>query len=320
MSLLTNNGGLYSTIQDLGRMGYLRDGIPSSGALDFKSHILVNSILGNDVNAATVEMTYVGGNFTVKAPNYIAVVGADMEFSINGVEMPLGKVIKVSEDDNIHFGKAKSGMRAYLGIAGGFQSEVVLNSKSTHEKLHISKHLKKGDVLHSEKTHTPKENVRLKTFKDDKIVRVIRGQQFNYFKNTEIDKFLNQHYMISGNFDRMGFRLDGDALESFRGYDILSEPTLLGSIQVPADGKLIVLMNERQTIGGYPKIATVIKADIPKIAQLQPNEPFQFKLIEIAEAKKLYKDLIEELQNNAYIEAVNLAHHIETKRIKKYLN
>lgn len=320
MTLIVNDGGLYSTIQDLGRYGYFEQGIPTSGALDFKSHILVNALLGNDSNCATIEMTYNGGKFTMKSSNYICVVGANMEFSINGVEMPNGKVVACSEGDQITFGNAKEGMRAYLGITGGFQTQSFLNSRSTHEKIGVGKPLKSGDEIYSECTHKPKENLHLKHTEEDKIIRIIKGEQYDYFNQDEIEKLFIQSFKISTQSDRMGFRLDGVAIKATLGHNIISEPTTLGSIQVPADGKPIVLMNERQTVGGYPKIGTVIKADIPKLAQLQHGEPFTFLLIELEEAKHHYKTLMHQLKNDEHIESVKLAKHIETNRIKKHLN
>lgn len=320
MTLIVNDGGLYSTIQDLGRYGYFEQGIPTSGALDFKSHILVNTLLRNDPNCATLEMTYIGGKFTVKSSNYISVIGADMGFSINGIDMPIGKVIKCTTGDKISFGKAKEGMRAYLGVAGGFQTQSFLNSRSTHEKIGVGKPLKSGDEIYSECTHKPKENIHLKHIEEDKIIRIIKGEQFDYFNQDEIEKLLIQSFKISTQSDRMGFRLEDISIKSEKGYDILSEPTTLGSIQVPANGKPIVLMNERQTVGGYPKIATVIKADIPKLVQLQPGEPFTFLLIELEEAKHYYKTLMHLLKNDELIESVKLAKHIETDRINEHLN
>ena len=320
MTLIVKDGGLYSTVQDLGRYGYFEQGIPTSGAVDFKSHMLANALLGNDPNCATIEMTYIGAIFSLNSSNYICVVGADMGFSINGIEMPIGKVIKCSAGDEIAFGKAKTGMRAYLGIAGGFQTPVFLNSRSTHEKIGIRRPLKPGDEIITECTHEPKENVHLKYIEEDKNIRIIKGEQFDYFNQSEFEKLFIHSLKISTQSDRMGFRLDGVTLKSDLGYDILSEPTTLGNIQVPANGKPIILLNERQTVGGYPKIATVIKADIPKLTQLQPGEPFSFLLVELEEARQHYKALMHKLRNNAFIENVKLAKHIETNRIKKHLN
>lgn len=311
--------GLYTTVQDLGRFGYLAHGVPTSGALDFRSHMLVNAILGNDFKCATIEMTYVGAHFKVLATNYIAALGADMDFRVNDVEMPLGKVIKVTVDDDITFKTATKGMRTYLGIAGGFQTEKILNSRSTHETIQFGSRLNSGDIINSEHSHIPSENKRIKTIEQDIDIRVVPGQQYEYFSKTELNKFLNEPYKISSKSDRMGFRLVGEKLHSEQGYDIVSEPTLLGSIQVPADGMPIVLLNERQTVGGYPKIATVIKADIPKLAQLQPNESVTFKLVELDQAKKLYKNMMEQLYNNEFIEDVNIAKHIDTEKINKHL-
>lgn len=305
MTLYVKKSGLYSTVQDLGRDGYLHMGIPSSGALDFRSHILVNRLLGNDINNSIIEMTYVGSHFKVKQSNYIAVVGADMQFKINDKKMPLGEVIAVKKNDEITFGKVNKGMRTYLGIAGGFHTEKFLGSSATHESLGIGgisgRRLKEGDILKSIVFQTPKQNLKLRNIKEDKKIRIIAGQQFDYFSQSEIYKLLNNEYKISTQSDRMGFRLEGESLCSHKGYDILSEPTFLGSIQIPRDGQPIVLLNERQTIGGYPKVATIIKADIPIITQLQPGELFSFKLIELGEAKRIYNELMDKLKNNHYL-------------------
>ena len=323
MTLYVQKTGLYTTVQEPGRYGHLQHGIPSSGALDLRSHILANRLLNNDDNAATLEMTYIGGHFKVEQDTYIAVVGADMQFKLNDKTMPLGEVIGVKCGDELNFGKATQGMRAYLGITGGFLTETFLGSRATHEKLEVGgisgRRLQEGDVLKSISTHTPMPHVKLKTVKAEKEIRVIRGQQFNYFSDSEIAKFLNNEYKISTKSDRMGFRLDGEPLHSIKGYDILSEPTLLGSIQIPANGQPIVLLNERQTIGGYPKVATIIKADIPIITQLQPGETFSFKLIDLAEAKQLYRELMNNLENDHYLKAHSQTRSITSRRISSLL-
>lgn len=319
MTLYVNIPGLYTSVQDTGRYGHLNMGVPSSGALDFKSHILANKLLGNESNAATIEMNYTGASFTVKKPTYISAVGADMHLKVNKESMPLGTPIAVSPGDEISFDKAIYGSRSYLGISGGFISEKYLDSRATHENLGFGKRLSTGDLIKSGPVRRPNLHVKLKVAETDTEIRIIPGQQFDYFSDAEIDRFLNNAYSVSTKSDRMGFRLEGARIYSGHGYDILSEPTLLGSIQIPADGKPIVLLNERQTIGGYPKVATVIKADIPKLVQKHPGETFSFKFVELEEARQLYKELKHNLESDYYLKEYSQARRVTSSRISGLL-
>lgn len=295
--------GLFTTVQDLGRKGYESYGFSPAGAMDYKAHILANKLVGNDINQATLEMTVRGIEFLVTSKTTMATAGADMELTINDEPYPIGQAIDLKKDDRVVFGGVRSGARTYLTFSGGLDLIRELDSYSTHTRSGIGglkgRTLKANDTL-------PLKGSLSSTFlsevkADDEAsleVRFIYGQQKDRFDEENIDKFVSSDYVFTKDSDRMGARLEGEVIVAKDGHDILSEPTQFGSIQIPKNGQPIILLADRQTAGGYTKIGTVIKVDLPVIAQRKPGDKITFKPVSIEEAEKLYKESLQSLNED----------------------
>ncbi|MCD2138566.1 biotin-dependent carboxyltransferase family protein [Salinicoccus halitifaciens] len=298
--------GLFSTVQDAGRTGYQAYGFSPSGAMDYRAHKLVNKLLGNDENAAVLEMTLHGVTLEVLKETVIATAGAEAEIMVDDVSYGSGLPIRVMRGERLKIGKCQRGARIYLGVAGGFDVPEVLGSRSTHTRSGIGgfkgRTLKAGDVLRTVGGEFQNTMKKIKSFEEDDIIRIIPGQQYERFSDDAREKLFNSGYEITKDSDRMGFRLSGPELTAEDGHDVLSEPTQLGSIQVPKNGQPIILLNDRQTAGGYARIATVALADIPKLVQKPPGEKIIFKEIDVDEAAEEYKKELERIRSGEYFE------------------
>ncbi|TVT27715.1 biotin-dependent carboxyltransferase family protein [Salinicoccus cyprini] len=309
MTLKVTRPGLYTTVQDLGRFGHQSEGFSPAGAMDYRALMLANQLLGNEENAPGIEMTFKGATFEVVKDTVVATAGADMKMKIDDDHHPAGVPVHVAKGSTIEFGAAENGSRTYLVVPGGFKVETVLGSASTHVRSGIGGYkgrpFQVGDLLHAGAagSATP---YRIKDFDDgDGMVRVIPGQQFDRFDDDMKQQFFSASYALTKDCDRMGFRLDGPELVATPGHDVLSEPTQLGSIQVPKGGRPIVLLNDRQTAGGYARIGTVAHVDIPKLVQKQPGDMVKFIEITVEEASTLHRDEMERIRNGGYLEINN---------------
>lgn len=332
MTFLIKNPGILSTVQDLGRFGYQSSGIVPAGALDYKSAILANQLVGNDPNAAVIEMSFQGITFESLVDTIIAVAGAPMKFTINGQEFPIGRGLQVAKDDVVEIGYTEENMRTYLAVSGGFKVEEVLGSASTHTRSNMGGYkgraLKAGDRLLTN-GRVPDEKPRtLRKYLDfsDSKIRIVKGPDYDIFTDESKEILVNQHYEISKNSDRMGIRLHGEADEKIEtttgAHDILSEPTQLGNVQVPKSGQPIILLSDRQTTGGYTRIATVARVDLPKLVQLRPGQKIQFELIDLELAIDLYKEELRKIYGKEYLKIdTDYKYHrrIKAERVKKLL-
>ncbi len=296
--------GIYTTIQDEGRFGYESLGFSPAGAMDYESYYLANQLIGNDLNTPVLEMTLKGAKFQVTSNVTIGTAGADMPLLINDEEYKVGAAIDLIKGDVVEFGVARKGVRTYVAFLGGFDIKPELGSYSTHSRSKIGgfgRPLQPFDVVdlngglarHGYKVVT-------KDIDTSNVIRVVKGQQYDYFDEKNLDNFFHSEYTVSKDSDRMGYRLDGESVEA-ESHDIISETILFGSIQIPKNGKPIILLSDRQTAGGYTKIATVAKVDIQKIAQKKPGDKIQFKLIEVEEAVELYKEHLRAIKNKEFI-------------------
>lgn len=313
MALKVMNPGLFTTVQDMGRYGHQAEGFSPAGAMDYRAYMLANRLLGNDMNAAALEMTLHGASFEVLEDIIIATAGAKMPMHVDNREVDIGTVVTLSKGEKLSFGAAVSGSRTYLAAEGGFDVRLVLGSASTHTRSGIGgfdgRTLKAGDRLKVHGGGVPRRLARVKVLDDDEIIHVIPGQQYERFKEN-LDAFYESGYELSKDCDRMGFRLDGSVIEAEAGHDVLSEPTQLGSVQIPKDGKPIILLNDRQTAGGYARIATVALADIPKLVQKRQGDRIYFKEIDVREASGRYKEEIEKIDSGVYFETdLNFSAH-----------
>jgi antagonist of KipI len=287
--------GMLTTIQDRGRWGLQAQGVPVAGPMDPCSHRIANALVGNDPAAATLEVTLVGPELEFEAERVVAVAGAEFDLTVDGRSVPANAAFVVAAGAQLRFGRRLRGARAYLAVAGGIAIPPTLGSRATHLISAMGgldgRPLKAGDQLPlGESTRTgkalsgqPRSPVVSLPERDARI-RVLAGPQQDYFAADALDALQSAPYAISHTSDRMGFRLDGPRLRHARGADIISDATPLGVLQVPASGQPILLMADRQTSGGYPKIATVISADISVAGQLGPGDTIAFSVCSLREA------------------------------------
>lgn len=294
--------GLYTTFQDMGRFGYQQFGVVTSGAMDSYSYQIANILVGNRRGEAVLEITMLGPTLHVEADiATIAVCGADLSMKVNGNKAPLWKSFVVKKGDKITFGRPISGTRAYLAVAGGFQAKEVLGSKSYYAKAKLGTDIKDGDILygniHAFRKNTGLSRHLIPRFEKEISVRAIPGPYQDYFKKDSIEQFFTEPFQaVQG--DRMGYRLKGAVpLQHKDKAEIASDAIPLGGIQVPSSGEPIILLADRQTTGGYPRLATVISVDMYKIAQLPPGGTIRFERCSIETAHKLYKKRESFLQN-----------------------
>ncbi len=288
--------GPLTTVQDFGRTGYQQYGVPTSGALDDYAFRLGNLLVGNDEGAASLEITLFGCQLRALRDTMIAVSGADLAPTINGSPAPAWESLWIKCGQLLSFSQLRKGCRAYLAVAGGIRVPEVMKSASTCVRAGIGglngRPLRKGDILRADAGVTSAKTARIPAkyipaYGNDLTLRVVLGPQDDCFTNEGISTFLNSEYTVSTQADRMGYRLDGPLIKHRSGADIVSDGIPLGAIQVPGDGLPIILLADRQTTGGYTKIATTISVDIPKVAQAKPGDKIRFQQVEEAQAVDL---------------------------------
>lgn len=298
MSIEILNSGMLSTVQDFGRFGVMKNGFSQNGAMDTYSLKIANRLVGNSLNCAVIEMTMMGATVRFNDNYIICVAGADMASKINEMPIRTNKAYKVKKDDVLTCSYAKSGLRAYLAVSGGIDVDRVMGSRSTDLKSAIGgfegRKLQKGDVLEigHENFEIPPESlkkwqVKEGIYPDEITVRAVSGPQDFMFTDEAVSAFYSNVWTVTNQSDRMGIRLEGEPLESKDGVDIISDGIVFGSVQIPKNGKPIILMADHQTTGGYAKIATVISVDLPLLAQARPNSRIRFKKVSVSKAQIL---------------------------------
>ena len=314
MSITVLKPGMLSTLQDGGRYGYQHLGVPVSGAMDMFSHRIANILADNKTDEATLEITLRGPRLRFERDALVALCGADLTPTIDGVPAPEGKAVRVRAGAVLAFGDSVAGCRAYLAIHGGFDVPVVMGSRSTYDSARIGgldgRALRRGDVLSSgsEKSSAypglartlasstrsfaaPKWAVNQhieKLGRSLQIVRILAGRHWDAFPAAARDTLTASEYRIATDSNRMGSRLEGPGIVADGPLEILSETVTFGTIQIPPSGQPIVLMADRQTVGGYPKIAEVATVDLHLVAQLRPGDRLRFELVSLAQAQALW--------------------------------
>jgi biotin-dependent carboxylase-like uncharacterized protein len=292
--------GSLTTVQDLGRYRFIDRGVPPSGSLDLTAFRIANLLVGNPGGAAALEITLAGPALDVLGDEAdVALAGADMDLTVNRQAVPMWRSVRVKRGDQIRIGRAKSGCRAYLAVTGGIDVPLVMGSRSTCIKAKIGglegRALGKGDILR----RFPGECLRhprilppesIPVHPSHIVLRAVPGPQEEVFRKG-LDLFFDSYYDVTPEADRMGCRLQGPPVHHDEGYpqSIISEPTIPGNVQLPADGQPIILLVE-QTTGGYTKIATVISADISKIAQAIPGNRVRFQRVSLEEAHRILRE------------------------------
>lgn len=277
--------GLLTTVQDLGRWGHQAVGVPVAGAMDTRSLRWANALAGNDVAAAALEVTLLGPTLRARGGTIrAAVAGAAFDVQVDGAPVVTADAFQVPDGALLQIGQRRGGARAYLAVSGGVATSPVLGSRSTHLVSAMGgvegRALVAGDLVPIGRASALPARRLLGappvTSSSPAVLRVLLGPQDAWFTREAVDTLVGAPFTVSATSDRMGFRLHGPRLETTHAIQMLSEPVAFGAIQVPASGAPILLMADRQTAGGYPKIATVIAADLPRAGQLAPGDVVRF--------------------------------------------
>jgi len=302
MSLEVIDVSGFATIQDSGRKAWMPYGVPVSGVMDNFAFHAANNLLNNAQDCAVVEVGM--GDITFRALHdcVIAVTGFGYGLSVYLWDFPLWSSYFLRGGWTIHLQKLDYGIWGYLAVTGGVQTQPVLGSNSTYLRgafggIH-GRQLQVGDILYASRPSISLSQLAARVFAEDvrptysehPIIDVILGPQANYFTEESIEKFFSQEYTVSTTSDRMGYRLEGPALTRRNKTELISEGMTFGSIQVPSNGQPIVMMADGPTTGGYPKIGTVISADLPLLVQCAPNKSrIRFRETTVAKAQKKYR-------------------------------
>ena len=285
------------TVQDSGRGGYRKLGVPVSGYMDDYSAMIANHLVGNPGNAPLLEFLLMGPTLRFNASAVFAVAG-DADVRLNGFSIEPWRSYWAKRGDILEVGALRSGLYGYIAFAGGIKCEKLLGSCSTYLRANLGRALKAGDKLslgyailtEREGRYLPPE-LRPDYSPSEREIRVVLGPNLEHFTGRGVETFLSEAYTVTPESDRMGYRLDGPEIEhSERGAGIVTEPLLPGTVQVPANGKPIVMMRDAQTTGGYAKIATVISADLHLLAQSRPGTKVKFKAITVEEAQRILRE------------------------------
>lgn len=284
-----------TTIQDLGRYGYQKFGISVSGVMDEVSARLANYLVGNHDNSPLIEFVLKGPTIRFHSSAVFAVAG-NVEVRLNGLPIEPWQSHWAKRGDVLEIGTLNSGVYGYIAFAGGILCDKILGSCSTYLRAKLGRALKQGDKLKlgyailtgKEGRVLPK--MFIPKYSNESEIRVILGPQLEHFTEKGIETFLSSTYEVTPNSDRMGYRLEGPEIEhSEKGAGIITDAIPLGAIQVPANGKPIIMLADRQTTGGYAKIGVVVRVDVPKVAQTRVGGKLRFKAITVKEAQELLR-------------------------------
>jgi len=299
--LLIETIGPASSVQDAGRHGAQRYGLPPSGAMDIVSLAVANTLLGNPPFAAAIEIGPLGATFVAQGgPVRVALTGAQRRAEIGGEPVGLNASCTLREGERLKLGNARTGVFSYLAIEGGVTGEATFGSLAVNARAGLGspypRPLRDGDSIATLPAKDGPERVLALPPAADGPIRVVLGPQHDEFGDA-VERFLGSDWTVSAASDRMGYRLEGPAIPHGHGHNIVSDGTVNGSIQIPGNGQPIVLMPDRGTTGGYPKIATVITADFARLTQTQPGQKFRFAAVEIATAQQDYRAMMRWLRS-----------------------
>ncbi|WP_233236896.1 biotin-dependent carboxyltransferase family protein [Bordetella sp. LUAb4] len=319
--------GMLSTLQDIGRHGHQQYGVSVNGPMDEWSHRLANALVGNDEDAAVLECTLTGPRVAFAENTLVALCGARMRITANGQPIAQDTAVLLRRGTVLDVGERLHGARLYLAVRGGFAAEPVLGSRSTNIRAgfggHDGRALKRGDrvlvgraardlpvlrieklmvqsgmpVLTAEKVAVAATTYTTEHTEHAQAIRFIPGPHWPAFTRAAQDQLSTLSYTVTQQSDRMGARLQGEALKLHTPLELISEATAFGTIQVPPDGQPIVLMADRQSAGGYPKIAYVASADLPLLAQAMPGDALRFTAVRQADAELAWRDTEDRLRD-----------------------
>jgi biotin-dependent carboxylase-like uncharacterized protein len=297
--------GPASTLQDRGRFGHQRFGVSTAGAADPLLLAAANTLAGNAADEAAIEFTLVGDTYVVEADSCRIAVAGDAEVVIDGHPRLAWTSHRLTRGQRFRVGALISGARGYLAVAGGFDAAPVLGSVSTHLRSGLGgfsgTRLRPGDSLPLKLAEVPLEPERAldprRLPTRSNVLRVVLGPQQSHFTEAGLAAFLGSEFTVTTEADRMGYRLDGPVIEHAGGFNIISDGIPLGAIQVPGTGKPIILLADRQTTGGYPKIACVIAPDVAALAQLRPGVKLRFQAVSVEEGTAAHRAFAELIGN-----------------------
>jgi biotin-dependent carboxylase-like uncharacterized protein len=305
MGIRILKGGIMTTVQDLGRNGYQSQGFSVAGVMDVRSFKIANLLLDNPENEAVLEFTLIGPVLEFTSATIIAITGGDFQPTVNGDPVPMYTALYMNKGDILKFGSARTGSRGYVAFSSYLEVPVVMGSRCTNMKSSLGgfkgRKLQAGDYMNFriKRRYLPfflSRKLDINEFDQmEAELRVVMGPQDDLFTKQGIETFLNNEYTVTSDFDRMGCRLDGPFIASKEGSDIISDGIAFGAIQVPAHGKPIILLSDRQTTGGYAKIAAVASVDIPKLVQRKIDDKIRFRAITVQEAQRLSLEEMKEL-------------------------
>lgn len=300
MGIVFNKGGIMTTVQDYGRMGYQSSGFHVCGVMDRHSFWIANLLLDNREREAVLEFTINGPTLYFTSDTVICITGGDFDPKINGEPISMYKAISVHKGDELEMGFCKSGTWGYIAFAGGLDVPLVMGSRSTDLKCGLGGYQGRK-IMDGDEIEFVNSVKKLPGMKDRHVeavdmgqpeveVRVTMGPQDDYFTPEGIKTFLESAYTVTSECDRMGYRLDGPAIEHNElGADIVSDGIAKGAIQVPKHGKPIIMLSDRQTTGGYTKIANIISVDIPKLVQCKYPQKVRFTSVSVEESQRIYE-------------------------------
>lgn len=304
MSLKILKSGILDCLQDRGRFGFRQWGITPGGVMDTEAACMANALAGNDFSEAVVELHFPASVFLFEQSTIIALAGADFSASINGEPVPIYHPIVVNKSTVLQFHSVKNQARCYLAVKGGFKINKWLNSYSTHLKAQAGgwqgSKLTKGDTIPFQETvdysfFLGKEDFKILPWKvrpyegktTSDTILAVPGNEWNWLDQDSQKKFLTSEFIIAPQSDRMGYRLQGPPLSSFPYPELVSSAVCFGTVQLLPDGQLIILMADHQTAGGYPRLATIISAYRPRLAQMKSGEKFRIAFTSQKNAEEL---------------------------------
>lgn len=301
---------MQTTVQDLGRYGYQQYGLNVNGAMDEGAAKVANVLVGNAEACAVLELTLTGATIKLTQEHMLAICGGNMTPTLDGVELPMWQPIIAPKGSTISFGRYQSGCRVYIAVAGGFKLEQVLGSYSTNLRGNFGgfngRALRNGDVLNVHEVeegsisyglwsllrqgHEQLFNAQHFAIAQEQTatIRCIFGTEYEWLDDESRKRFIESNWIIDAQSDRMGYRLQGPELNMEKHQELISEGVVHGTIQLPVHGQPIILLADRQTTGGYPKIAVVASVDIPMFGQLKPGDAIKFVPITLEEAERLW--------------------------------
>ena len=311
MSLEVVRAGLLDTLQDGGRYGYQHVGINPTGAMDSAAMKMTNALLGNELETGVIEMCFPAPIFKFNTSATIALTGANFEATINGVVVPINHAIEVPTLAELKFSKNRGGVFCYLAVQKGFDADSWLGSISTNIKAKAGgwkgRVLQKGDQLPFRNQNFKTSQIRVfpwsvstDFYSNPSTIHCTSGPEFDWLDKSSKEKFEFNSFKLIPLSDRMGYRFESESLKKINHEELLSTAASFGTIQLLPSGQIICLMADHQTTGGYPRIAQVIQADLPKLAQRRPNESVTFKFVSLVKAEDLLvaqTQLIKQIQS-----------------------